>query len=304
MPKEKQNPQKFPPKQITQVGGATVEFKKVNDDFPSALYVYPESGGYQELFPSVYSIKIPGEGFTRIYDFFADEYFENRGLINYAQFCLYNYISTLRNRGYYLSIHSRKGKNDGDNDVIGLAKMVGIKPDTLTAHLDHLENCLLIHRVRRLDLHGTPNELVIHSPFTAQQLDHEGKQKIIVNRVARNHVQNDRQKAVIKGDGKNGGFGYLNRKMTNERFQMNYKAVKTAFGEAARQFCNFALEFFKANLQMLRDSKSSFDYAYRAELNKKFTTWAIGGNTAREKCYIAANKFRVIYCPTDEEICA
>ena len=302
MPKQKETRQKFPPKPITRIGGATVEFKKINEDFPSAIFIYPKGGGYQELYPSVYSSKIPNEGFTPHYDFFVDEYFENRGLISWKQYNLYNYLATLRNRGYYLSIHNRKR---GDAEVKGLAQMIGTRVATVNADLDHLEDCLLIHRVRRLDLHGAPNEIVIHSPFTAAQLDREDgqkntKQKIIIDRFARSYAKTNREQAVIRGE----GFGYLNRKMTSERFQFNYKAVKTAFGDAAHQFTDWALVFFKKNLQMLRDSKTSFDYAYRAELNKKFTTWAIGGNAAREACYIAANKFRVIYCPTDEELCA
>lgn len=305
MSKQEKNFQKFPKKTITLSDGATVEFKKLDGDFPSKIFHYPQTGGYQELYPSVYSIEIPGEGFTKLYDFFVEEYFENLGLINYEQFNLYNYITTLRNRGYYLSLSGRKlekGK-PSDADVKGLAQMIRSRVKALTANIDHLEDCLLLHRVRRLDLQGMPNELVIHSPFTKKQLD-AGKHKIILDRISRQHTKTQRQKAVHTGDGKTGKFGYLDRKATNERFQMNYQFIKNAFGDNAAQFADFALGFFKSHLGFLRRSKSEFDYAYRAELKKKLSFWAIAGNSAREACYIAANKFRVIYCPTFEELCA
>ncbi len=299
MSDKQKNSQKFPEKPITLQDGATVEFKKINEDFPSALVYYPQRGGYQELYPSVYSIDVPGEGFVKLWNHFATEYLEDRGLINYDQFSLRNYISSLRNRGYYITVKSRKE----DGDIKGLAQFLKMRTATLTAHLDHLEDCLLIHRVRRLDLHGTPNEFVAHTEFTAKQLD-AGKEKIIVDRVARQHTKTKREKAVRRGGEESGKFGYLDRKATDERFQFDYRMIKSAFGDNSLAFADFALEFFKAHLGMLRNKKSEFDYAYRSELNRRMSAWGIGGNSAREQCYIAANKFRVIYCPTDEELFA
>ena len=297
------NFQKNPAKSVTTQDGATVKLKRLNPDLPSGIVHFPLKGGYQELYPSVYSIEIPNEGFIKIWDFFTSEYLDKRTLINYDQWCLYNFIGTLRNRGYYVTLQGKKGD---DNEIKGLAKIIGTRTKTLIENLDHLENCLLMHRVRRLDLNGTPNEFILHTPFTAKQLDAEnGKlHKKIVERVALNHVKKQRSLAVKTGEGKKGGFGYLDRKATNERFQFDYRFIKSSFGSSSRLFTDFALVFFKANLKLLRNNKSNFDYVYRAELSRRMSDWGIGGNSAQHQCYIAANKFRVIYCPTDEELYA
>lgn len=302
MPKQENNFQKFPQKTITLNDGATVEFKKLYDDQPSGLVHYPQSGGYQELYPSVYSNEIEGEGFVKIYNFVPTEYVERRAFINYDQYSLHNYAGINSNRGYYLSLKGSKK----DGDVKGLAKMVGVKVETLTEHIDRLQDCFLLHRVRRLDLNGCPNELVYHSGFTAKQLDANNQKinNVIVDRIARSATKSSRQKGVVKSNGKNGGFGYLNRKATDERFQFDYNVIKKAFGDNSRSFADFALEFFKTHKHLLERHKSDFEKGYRIELNRKMSDWGIGGNSAREFCYVAANKFRTIYCPTFEELCS
>ena len=302
MSKEEKNFQKFPQKSRTLEDGATVEFKKLYDDQTSGLVHYPQRGGFQELYPSVYSNEIEGEGFVKIYNFVPTEYIEERAFINYAQYSLHNYILINSNRGYYLSLKGSKK----DGDVKGLAKVLQTRVATLTADIDRLQNCFLLHRVRRLDLNGCPNELVYHSGFTAKKLDASNQKihKIIVERIARDHAKSSRQNGVVKSNGKRGGFGYLNRKATNERFQFDYNVIKKAFGDNSRHFADFALEFFKLNKGLLERNKSEFEKGYRLELNRRMSDWGIGSNSAREACYIAANKFRTIYCPTFEELCS
>lgn len=295
---DKKDYRKFPPKQIIR-DGIVIDFKKSNEDFSSNLYIQTEKG-YQELYPSVYSIELAGEGYTKIYNFFPEIYLENLGLINYDQFNLYNYITTLRNRGYYLSITgSRK-----NSDQKGLAQMVGMRPETLRKNLDHLQDCLLIHRVLRLDLQGMPNELVVHTPFTDKQLkaDNNRRLKLIVDRISQSHTEKQREKAIERGEGRGGGFGYLKRKETNERFQMDYGFIKRAFESHSRSFADFAIDYFKKELRTLKTDKSAFEKYFRLALRRKLDYWGILTNEQREICYIAANKFRSIYCPTDEEI--
>jgi hypothetical protein len=300
---------KFPPKKVTSRDGDQIFFKKINDDFPSALYHYGQdldgNPGYREMYPSVYSIELPKKyGYTKLYDFFVEEYFENRGLITYEQYNLYNYIATLRNRGYYLSL---KGSNGGrtDGEIKGLAKMVRARVPDLTADIDHLEDCLLLHRVRRLDLQGMPNELVVHTPFTPDQLT-AGKQKLIVDRISRQATKTKRQGAMVKGDSESGQkFNYLDRSRGNEHcFWLDYNYVKKAFGDKSKAFADFALAFFKKFLHWLKQDKSGFDADYRDALKHQLDRWGIKGNEQRETCYIAANKFRTIYCPLEQELIA
>ena len=303
----------YPPKTIV-FHGTPVEFKRVNPDFPSALYYYHEPTGYQPLYPSVYSIDLwNAGGFVKSWDFFAEEYLENRQLITYRQYSLYNYIVQLRNRGYYLSIKGSRiaEKRDDDGNLIregkevkGLSAVTGIRRPELIADLDRLEDVLLLHRVRRLDLQGIPTELVVHSPRTARELDKDGWHDFIAKRIAADATRGRRRSAMISGEKNGQPFSYLDRRSRSAGFQFDYRAVRDAFGDRCHQFANFALTYFKKNYHFLTENKAGFESDYREKLALELNLWNIAGNERRKNCYAAAHAFRTIYCPPIEEIIA
>lgn len=321
MPKRKPKDSnlKFPPKQIIR-DGQILDFNRDDPELHSGIYQYSD-GEYGKpnqrlaVYPSVYSIEIPGHGYTKTYDYFSDLYLENMGFINWQQYNLYNYIATLRNRGYRLSIHgARRKRKPGDPppepDAAqhkGLAAFSGVSPKTLITDLDHLEDCLLMHRVRRLDLQGIPSDLVIHSPFTPTKF--EEMRKVIVKRISTKYTRTRRLKMmmptaatnILEDDRADQKF-YFNRKAGEPRFQLS-AAVREAYGPKFGHFVNFALEFFNKYLWEFRNQQPQFEKGYRDALKIKLTYWGIADRHDREKCYQAAAIFRNVYCPTLADLC-
>lgn len=299
---DKSDPRKFPPKERT-FNGAAVRFNKIDGEFErSGIYGFGPDGMRFDKYPSIYSVKMPG-GYVPLWDITADEYFENRSWLNYRQFSLYHYIASLRNRGYHLSIEGN-GKS-GDAEIRGLAQIVGTWRPTLVADLDRLEDCLLIHRVRRPDFHGTPSELVVHSPFTLVEL-RGGYADVIIERVNGRATWTRRQRMMRRGTTAAGvAYCFQNRASEAEQFVFNFNQIREAFGDSVDRFIYFAMAFFQKNHHFLYTNKGGFQADYRSGLFKELDGWNIvHDNAARELCYKAANKFRTIYCPTEAELCA
>jgi hypothetical protein len=300
---------KFPPKQI-EIRGKAVTFSRIETNFErSGIYVqHPyESGVSFRKYPSIYSVKLSG-GFIYLWDVLAEEYYENLQLINYRQLALYNYLGSLRNRGYRVSLKGNGKK--GDEEIKGLAQLTDTWWPTLVKDLDRLEDVMLIHRIRRPDFRGMPSEIVIHSPLDPQDLrDPQTKQlrewaQILQQRVKEEPTRQRRQGTMRSGttdDGRN--FVFQDRKQEDERFVFDFRQIVKAFGDFAERFALFAMEYFSKNWHLLTANKSGFEHDYRKSLELEMNVWGIHDNSRRESCYIAANKFRTIYCPMEEELC-
>jgi hypothetical protein len=294
--------QKFPPKRAR-----GVQFERLYHRSGGLVIKDSESGKYCAKFPSVYSTELPNQyAYAKLWDHFSECYFEGQDgrsgfepLISWRQYSLYNYLTSLSNRGYYVSI---KGRKNDDGQVIGLAALTGIRRPWLIDDLDHLEDCLLIHRVRRLDLHGQPNEIVIHTPFTPQQL-RDGKYDLIRDRIARRATKQRREQAKVRGEKDGQPFAYVTRN-TAPGFWFDYNYFRSTFGEQSQRFADFALRFFRKNFHYLKTDKSAFEADYRDDLGLELNVMEIRDAERREKCFKAAGVFRKIYCPTLEEICA
>jgi hypothetical protein len=300
---------KYPPK-TEHFGGADVEFKKLNDHLSgNSVYWSQQQGTFQELYPSIYSIKLKGYSYIKLYDFFPEYYYERLRLITHRQMHLYIDLCHLSNRGYYLSqTGSRKKGDSKDGDrrqVGGLSAYTGIRRPELAADLDHLEDCLLIHRVRRVDLRGMPSEIVVHTPFTPPELE-TGKYKLITGRVASQATKTRRAKAMVDVVSESGEkFRYLHRQTAlKDGFWFDYRFIKKSFGDHAQRFADFALTWFKKNLWALQQQKANFEKDFRDALSLEMNLMGIQSDQRRQMCYIAANKFRTIYCPLEAEICA
>jgi hypothetical protein len=299
MAKQKRPPGSGPLKQNRR-GDVTIDFNPIDSHFPSGNYYYDKENRYQALYPSVYSIKLQGHGYFPFWDFFADQYFEDLELLNSEQMWLYTYLASLRNRGIRLSINGSKSK---DSERRGLAAMLGRWRPAVIKDLDHLEDCMLIHRVRRLDLHGTPNDIIVHTPFTPPELHDSGWHKVIKDRIANETTRRARERHMVTGvDDEGNKFAYLNRTGGDGRFHYDARQVDEAFGQNAKRFCDFALTFFRKHFWVLFEDKPAFDEDYRRELRLELNLYGVNQNSDRERCYVVANKFRTIYCPSLQEL--
>jgi hypothetical protein len=290
-----------PPKRVI-IDGVTVDFKKTYSDRPSGLYHPRTDGKYQALYPSIYSLELPSKyAYTKIYNFYAEEYLENRRLLTGNVWGFYLYLTSLRNRGYYLSIKGN-GKT-GEEEVRGLAQVYGISRRTAIDHLDHLEDCMLIHRVRRLDLQGMPNEIVIHLPKTPEELDRDGYHDWIVKRIKENATKSRRDGARVSGTSESGqNFNYVDRTVDGQSF--DYGMIRRAFGQQALRFADWALMWFEKNWHFLRAEKRSFDHDVRKDLELELNGWGIYDRQRRHECFTAFGVFRKVYCPLDTELFA
>jgi hypothetical protein len=346
MPSEQQNTRPFPSKRL-EFHGKLVQFKKIDTDFNrSGIFVthpYETDGAGKPLsfrkYPSIYSTKL-SSGFVYLWDVLREEYVENLGLINYEQFSLYNYIASLRNSGWHVSVKGHKRRKlDADGkrtaeieEVKGLAQITGRWWPKVAKDLDHLEDCLLIHRVRRPDLPGCPNEIIIHTPFAEQELvriDRTGQriegidpmtgewiegmwtpllrqrveQKATATRLAAIERHTIKKK-LVDGKHKNVHVKWHDHRAEAERFIFDFRPVSAAFGDNVDLFAYWAMQFFKKNWQYLYSDKSAFEHDYRHELGLGMSRWGIHDDAQRSRCYVQANKFRTIYCPTEEELVA
>lgn len=326
---------KFPTKEI-KFHGKPVTFKKIDNVFDrSGIFLsHPwkkvektdKPLAFQK-YPSIYSTKLSG-GFVYLWDVLREEYVENLGLINYDQFSLYNYMASLRNSGWHVSIKGRPGKlkkgadgklmDEREADVKGLAQIAGRRWTSVLHDLDVLEDALLIHRIRRPDFHGCPSEIVIHTPFAAQELvqvDRETGERtelesahVLRQRIEDKITANRRLKIVKHGIKKESAkkfthFSWHDRRQEDDRFVFDFRKVVAAFGDKVDQFAWWAMEFFQEHWNLLYSDRAAFQEDYRRELHDELTRWKILDNSDREECYKQANKFRTIYCPTEQEIC-
>lgn len=293
------------------VNGALIEFQPINDipGINNGLYYYDQATNRpQPLHPSIYSLKLEGHGFLPLWNFFLEEYYENRSFINHRQAWAYIGIAGLRNRGLRIVLTpDRKKKkvttDDGDLQVHALDKYLGIDYRQLTKDIDRLEDCLLLHRIRRLDAHGTPNDFIIHTPFTPGQLATKWA-KIIEQRIADEVTTTRRHKRMQWGMTKGGRqFTYLDRKADPEhRFSFDHLQIIKAFGQNTFRFAEFALKFFRSNFHYLTTDPQAFDRDYRDGLKLEMNLYDIHDNGRRELCYRAAHKFRQVFCPSHEEL--
>lgn len=321
MPKEAQatapRKRRFPPGQKV-INGALIDFEPIEDGFPSGLYYYDDENRYCSLYPSIYSIKIDGHGYFPMWDFFLHEYRDNLGLISIHQWNVWAGIASLRNRGYRIKLTSdrRKKVDDGDQEVRALDHYLERDYRLLRDDLDCLEDALLIHRVRRADYRGTPDDIIVHSPFTPKQLYDGGWAETIKKRVDGQVTKANREITRISGrtkeinrngqptvPGKN--YAYNPRTLDrSHRFTYDRRQISDAFGESTVRFARFALTYFSKNVWTLFRDKQAFDRDYRDMLATELNLYDIRKNSQREKCYIAANKFRMIYCPSMDELCS
>lgn len=312
---------KYPPKRVT-FRQASVDFDPTYDDNGDAtnslIFYLPtapgEKVGYVERFPSVYNHA--QADFSKNFNMVVQEYFLNRRLVSYAEMNLYNFLMNCAGCGYRISIHGKPRRVDSDGQIIdpgtaGLAAVIGCDPKKIVAMIDKLEDLLLLHRVTRMDLRAAPNDLIMHTPFKSAALD-QACVSMLVRRV-RDHVTLNK-KIAARGVDKNGGsLGRFHGK-ANSFFQFDLREISAgrkiagqkrqeAFGSHARDFTEWSLIFFKKNLPLLRNYKGDFQKKYRDDLAQMWEQWQIHGKRRREECFIAANKFRTIYCPTMEELC-
>jgi hypothetical protein len=329
-------PPRFPEKEIPfkhgrrdDRDGERVVFRRLRSqlgqfDDQSGIYVYnkfrePGTPASQQnplsfqKYPSVYSVQLSG-GYTFDWDVLADEYFENRGWINYEQLSLYGYVKSLRNRGYHVSVRPRPGRKvlglDGEptgerDEVRGLAQITGRSCRYIERDLDVLEDCLLIHRVRRPDFSGAPNEFVVHSPFTVKDLQTEIG-SVIEQRVAEGATRSRREGIAKRGVGKDGRpFVYHNRRADSPTFVYDARETVKAFGDKTEAFIYWAMSYFQNEWDWLWKRKGEWQKQFREVLFAELNRWGINGDEARHACYREANKFRTIYCPLlEEELCA
>lgn len=301
----KKHPRRPLPEPVTR-SGVDIGFKPLGGPSKSGLYYHDkDENRFYPLYPSIYSTD--AGNYFPLYDHFTREYIIARPLITRDQFAVYTFLASIRNQGFRVSIMGSRSKSGDDDEPTGLAALLGMGRPQLIQALDHLEDCLLIHRVRRLDIHGTPNDILIHTPFTRQQL--YGGQRfidIIEDRIARKVTATARQKKMVTGVTDDGQpYSYLDRTVgTDGRFHYNASQISEAFGFYTDKFTQFALKYFRKNHHLLRGDKSGFEHDYREDLSLELNLYEIHKDAAREKCYRAAHKFRTIYCPSHEELLA
>lgn len=305
----------YPPKRV-KFGSSLVDFQKSyddNGDRSSAILYYPRYYAgpnikYIDRFPSVYS-HAGGGHFTKSHNVLWDQYFENLQLIDQDQFFLWGWIYNANNRGYRVSLHGKPLKKDEetgktvDPGTRGIAKILRWHPAKVIANREHLVDCLLLHCITRIDLPGAPLEYVIHTPFTVKELT-PARVSMLRGRIADKTTKHQRIK-VNPGPGRN-------HAATSKCFQYDHRLTQRAFGDRTEHFTDFALNFFRKHLTMLKTERGKFQAEYRSDLEREMDTWMnrdrryykwnIRDKKHKTACMIAANKFRLIYCPLEQEL--
>lgn len=324
------------PQQKT-IHGSQIDFQPINEFGPSGLYYYDlATNKAHSLYPSIYSLAsgLNGYGYVPLWNFFAEEYYENLGLITFKQLGVWAGLAQLRNRGYRIALTSdRRKPKDAETEVRALDVYLERDYRLLREDLDRLEDALLIHRVRRTDFRGTPDDIIVHTPFTPaalygeygtfegwcdrrKKVSNEGIAGRLRHRVEKSVVKNSRDKKRLTGvtgdtnrrgeptvAGKN--YSFIPRTVDHGHvFTYDRRQIDEAFGQHTTTFADWALSFFRKSFDFLRTDKQAFDRDYRDELKVELDRYGIRANERRELCYRAANKFRQIYCPSIQELLA
>lgn len=254
---------------------------------------------YFPRFPTIYQLDFPKEyKYTKLYDVLFEFYFEmfrerdEQPIIGREEIFLYSYLQSLANRG--------KGFNQKT-----LAKFIQIDPHNLVKRLDRLEDALLIHRVQRLDLHGLPNDLIVHSipKFHLKDKKFSWNKPLldkIQKRVKTEETRLTRKESgILKDDGETERL-FIPR--TKQKFAFDYKKVFLETFEddeaASQNFAESILISFCHDKDLIMQDAKSYDKILRQRVFESFADSAL---QPTEKHYHAALTLRRIYAPVLSE---
>lgn len=255
-------------------------------DLPETKYKFNPATGLLE-----FTGKLSKHKFTRQFDATYELFFENDNrllgsgappLLNRDELFLYGYLKSLANRGLILRLKE-------------FALFVGMKPHNFVNHLDRLEDALLIHRVTRQDLHGKPNDLIVHQTPTYEEWKN-GRRDLVVRRLECEATRLSRKEvSITKTDDHGNTRRFFPR--ANGKFHFSYKdTIKKTFNNEAdsEMFAKLILRYFyDAKAEIAKDVKK-FDNELRNLVRQSFTN---RNEVAEEKHYRAALTMRKIYAP-------
>jgi len=249
---------------------------------------------YYPRFPTIYQLELPSEyKYTKIYDVLYEFYFESfreqnkEPIINRDQIFLYGYLQSLANRGKSFSV-----KN--------LAAFVQMNTNKLVEHLDRLEDALLIHRVQRLDLHGKPNDLIVHTPPMRHVWEGGLREKILKRTDTEEARLSRKETGYIKEYDDGDKRLFIPR--GKQKFSFNYTEVfKNTFDgdeQASEDFAESILISLCHDKELILQDAKKYDDLLRQRVNESFRA---SNMTATERHYKAAITLRKIYAPVISE---